>query len=77
MKSEKKSLQEVHQIFKKDVTVNSIKSILRLRRLRRQALSKVLMSCLSPVQSQGALAVLERGRKPQSLHWQREEVLIL
>lgn len=34
MKSEKKSLQELHLIFKKDVTVNSIKCILRLRGLR-------------------------------------------
>lgn len=71
----KASLRELHSIFKKDVTVNSIKRILRLRRLRSQALSKILVQCLSPVQRQEALTVLERGRKPQSLHWQRQEVL--
>jgi len=75
MKLEKKNLQEPHSIFKEDVTDNSIKCILGLRRLRSQALFKVLTQCLSPVQRQAALTVLERGRKPQSLHWQRQEVL--
>lgn len=40
MKSEQKSLQELHSIFKKDVTVNSIKCIQKLRWLRSQALSQ-------------------------------------
>lgn len=63
IKSDKKSFQELRSVIKKDVTVDSVKCTRRLRRLRSQALSKIHMYHLSPVQSQAALVVLERRQK--------------